>query len=190
MVPITSSSRPLARPVRQALFVVATGPGTVPDRVEWLRPRCSRPGSPRLLFPRARCRRLSLCQHLRTMRQLRRRPRVPTHARSSTRRHPRPPRRRPSTRVAIRDCTPRASHRQHRRSSPTAQKSRLSNKLSLTGTRGPVNGALVRRLDRTPAAARHAPLDQGTRKKASKLGGNLERRPTALHLAQDGRRDT
>ena len=61
-------------------------------------------------------------EHLRTVRQLRRRSRVPTRARSPTRRHPRPPRRRPSTRMGIRDRPSRTRHRQHRRPSPTAQK--------------------------------------------------------------------
>ncbi len=120
---------------RQALFVAATG-----------RPRRSRPsrmaplrnaqdsGRSWVLLPRPRRRRLPLRQHLRTMRQLRHRLRVPTRPRSPTRRHPRTPRRRPSTRLGLRNRPPRACHRQHRQPPPAAQKLRLINDLPLDTT--------------------------------------------------------
>ena len=85
---------------RQALFVVATGRGTATDRVEWLRSEMLK-----TLVAHGYCSRdlvaavLPLRQHLRTMRQLRRRPRVSIRPRSPTRRHSHPARRRPSTRM-------------------------------------------------------------------------------------------
>ena len=186
MVPITTSSPAVGRPMRQALFVVATGPGTVPDRVEWLRSemlktRVAHGYCSRELVADA-CPYANICEqcdnYVAAPKEF------PTRARSSTRRHTQPPRRRP-TRVAIRDCTPRASHRQHRRSSPTARRNhaRVTNFL-LTGTRGPVNGALLRRLDRTPAAAART-ARPGNSKKASKTG----RKPgTTTHGASFGTR--
>jgi len=62
-----------------------------------------------------RRRRLPLRQHLRTMRQLRRRPDFNPSSKP-TRRHPRPARRRPSTRVDS-ESPPRTRRRQHRRHS-------------------------------------------------------------------------